>query len=53
MQYKAGWRIYKIKDVFPNTPSERELNILCDRMGIQAVVFDTLDLLFIKTIHNV
>lgn len=51
-QYKAGWRIYKTEDVFPTPPTERELNIICNRMGVQMVVFDELKLLFVKTVYN-
>lgn len=47
-QYKAGWRIYKTEDVFPTMPSEKQLEILCNRLNIQAVLFDELGLLFIK-----
>ena len=50
-QYKAGWRIYRMQDVFPINPSEKELETLCNRLSIQAVIFDELGLLFIKTIY--
>lgn len=51
-QYKAGWRIYKTDDVFTTPPTDKELEILCNRLSIQAVVFDELGLLFVKTIHH-
>jgi hypothetical protein len=46
--YKEGYRIYKLKDVFPIPISDREIERLCNRLQIRMLIDDKNNLVFIK-----